>query len=137
MNVRKFVIVAAVLFFAASAFGEDRPGWVGMGITPTPGQKRPAWLHVRHIAKDGPAEAAGMQSQDVITHIDGKPVAFTSDAQVLQFFGSLKPQQKVKFTVRRTTGEKVVTVVAAPMSDAMYERWKQSWRRVEADRQRQ
>lgn len=78
-----------------------------------------------------------MKSQDVITRIDGKPVAFTSDAEVLQFFGSLKPQQKLKFTVRRTTGEKVVTVVAAPMSDAMYERWTQSWRRVEADRQRQ
>lgn len=131
------VAVALVLVISPSALPDTPLGWIGMAITPAPGQDRPAWLHVRHVTPGGPAEAAGIKTGDLITRIDRKAVAFKSDLEVLRFFGSLKPGQKLRLTVRRTDGETVITVTAARMPADVYERWKQTLARVEADAARQ
>lgn len=120
----RWIAFIAVALLSIGLFAEEIPGWTGMGITRSKGEERSPWLHVRHVTEGGPAATAGIRAQDVITHIDGKPVTFKTDSDVLDYFGSLKPAQKVKFTVRRADGETVITVTAARMPPKMWERWK-------------
>lgn len=120
----RWIASIAVALLSVGVFAEEMPGWTGMGITRGRGEARSPWLHVRHVTAGGPAATAGIRAQDVITHIDGRPVTFRTDKDVLDYFGSLEPGQKVKFTVRRAAGEAVITVTAARMPPKMWERWK-------------
>src|SRR6266852_9186937 len=72
------------------------------------------------LAPDGPAERGGPHTQDVITAIDGKPLRFANDHEVMDFFTTLRPGQTVTFTVVRSSGKQKVRVVALPMTDKAY-----------------
>lgn len=52
---------------------------------------------------------------------------------LLQYFNALKPDRKVKLTVRRTAGEKTLAVTAAQMPTHVRERWKLSQQRAESE----
>lgn len=47
--------------------------YVGVGVTVS--YEREEGLLVREVSQDGPAEKAGVQAGDIITHVDGTPVA--------------------------------------------------------------
>jgi S1-C subfamily serine protease len=120
------LVFAAVLFAAAA----QKPAWLGIGISlhETSSAK---WLYVRAIDPDGPAAAAGLRVADVITAIDGKAVAFPTNAAVLHFFGQLKPGTTLAFTVIRQQSTLTIRVRALPLPDKYAPRRDGNWRYAE------
>ena len=86
-------------------------GWIGVQIQPvTPeiadslGLKTAEGALVAEPQKDGPAVKAGIQAGDVITAVDGKPVA---DARELaRTIGGMPPNATVKLAIVRGGAEK-------------------------------
>jgi S1-C subfamily serine protease len=81
------LIVLAVFVAARPA---PRPGWLGVGYTfhRAAEKGKPSWLHVQRLAPGGPAELAGLRAGDVVTAIDGRPLAFRNDADALCLLSS-------------------------------------------------
>jgi S1-C subfamily serine protease len=102
---------------------EARPGWVGLTVTSQRNEQE-QWLVVEAMAPGGPAERAGFRKYDVITRIDGKPLRFQDDLALLYFLGRIRPGQKISWTVKRDDVVAERVLAAAPMPDAVYERWK-------------
>jgi S1-C subfamily serine protease len=119
------LLMVAGALVAATPSGE-RPGWLGLGYTYHLAAKPSGnnWLYVQRLAPDGPAERGGLHTQDVITAIDGKPLRFANDREVMDFFATFRPGQTVTFTVVRPSGKQKVRVVAMPMTDEAYALWK-------------
>jgi serine protease Do len=90
-------------------------GWIGVQIQPvTPeiaeslGLKAAKGALVAEPQKDGPAMKAGIQAGDVITSVDGKPVA---DARELaRTIGAMPPNATVKLVVFRGGAEKTINL---------------------------
>ena len=112
----------------------ERPGWLGLGYTFHLAAKPSGhnWLYVQRLAPGGPAERGGLHTQDVITAIDGKPLTFANDTDVMTFFGKFRPGQIVTFLVVRPSGKQSLRVTATPMSDEAYALWKDNTSRAKA-----
>jgi S1-C subfamily serine protease len=108
---------------------QQRPGFLGFGYTvhKTKGSDATGWLYVRGVAPGSPAGQAGLSVQDLITSIDGKPIAFVTDGDVLLLLAKVRPGQKVRLTTIRNQQKRNVTLSAVPMTDAIYERWKENF----------
>ena len=74
----------------------------------------PQGAAVKEVASDGPAAAAGLKVNDIITHIGGK--AITGSGDMVTIVGESQPGDVLKFTVYRkgntlelnvTVGEKI------------------------------
>ncbi|HYI12164.1 MAG TPA: PDZ domain-containing protein [Thermoanaerobaculia bacterium] len=106
-----------------------RPGFLGFGYTvhKTKASDATGWLYVRGVAPGSPAERASLKVQDLVTSIDGKPIAFSSDADVLLLLAEVRPGQKVRLTTLRNQQKREVTLTAAAMTDAIYARWKENF----------
>jgi putative serine protease PepD len=74
----------------------------------------PEGLFVQAVAPGGPAAAAGLQPNDVITSIDGKPA--TSDVQLQELTLTTKPGDTVPIVYQRNghSAKTTVTLVAQP-----------------------
>jgi serine protease Do len=91
-------------------------GWIGVQIQPvTPeiaeslGLKRNEGALVAEPAANGPAVKAGIESGDVITSVNDKPI---KDARELaRTIGGMPPGTSVKLTVQRKGAEKTVSVM--------------------------
>jgi S1-C subfamily serine protease len=121
--VKKVLLVAALLL-PMSGLAAAKPGWFGLGVTlhdsATPEHTK--WLYVRMLDSDGPAAAAGLHVSDVITAINGKPVAFATNADLLRYFEAAKPGMKLTFSVVRQQRKLAVTVRAVPLPDKYAQR---------------
>lgn len=94
-------------------------GWMGIGVScdcsvDTSGGT-PRWSFrsppdVDGVAPDSPAEAAGLQSGDVLLRIDGHPLETAAGGRA---FSEIRPGQRVRFDVRRAGQELTVELVAA------------------------
>lgn len=103
--------------------GSVTRGWIGVQIQPvTPeiadglGLKKPAGALVAEPQKDGPAVKAGIQSGDVITAVDGKPVADARD--LARKIGGLPPGTTVKLAIVRNGAEKTVSLTLGELPNA-------------------
>lgn len=116
---KNILIFVAVLFCWSGIAAEPKPGWFGFGITlhESSAPKPAKWLFVRAIDSDGPAAAAGLHVGDVIMAIDGKPVAFAKNADVLRFFGQAKPGTKLTLSVIRQQTQLTIKMKALPLPD--------------------
>lgn len=79
-------------------FNEINQAWIEE-IGKEKGITEPGGAYVNEAVTDGAAAAAGIKSGDVITHIDGKPIK--SSAQVQESIAKLRPNDKVKITIKR------------------------------------
>lgn len=59
------------------------------------------------LAKDGPAEKAGLQKGDIIQELDGKRIRSSDEWR--RATGKLKPGQQIKLLILRASEEKTVT----------------------------
>jgi S1-C subfamily serine protease len=121
----KKLSLAALLVVAFAAFADDaaRPGWLGFGFTHHT-QEKEQWLVVRGVLPNSPAAAAGIREQDVVVAIDGKPVQFKDSLALLELLATVRPGQRVRFTILRERRKSVRVVTAAPMTAEQHERWK-------------
>jgi S1-C subfamily serine protease len=100
-------------------------GWLGIGFTwhSTPAER---WIYVRQVAAGSPAALAGLAPQDVITHIDGKPVAFRNDVDAVQFFHRLRVGQTVTLRVLHNQKARTLRVTAIKPPDDAGARWRKN-----------
>jgi serine protease Do len=95
-------------------------GWLGVQIQPVTagianslGMKKAEGAMVDQPQADGPAAKAGIESGDVITAVNGKPV---KDAyQLARDIGMMAPNTSVKLDIRRDGETKDLTVTLAQM----------------------
>ncbi len=71
-------------------------------------------VRVRFVMNDGPAEQAGLQTDDIITSFAGKPVKANEEVQDLTREHKPGDKIKVKFTRGKETKEVELTLVARP-----------------------
>ena len=123
-------LLMIVATLSAVAADRPRPGWLGMGVAyHAPAQSKggiAGWIYVMQLAPGGPALAAGVRPQDVITAIDGRPLRFADETAMLASLASVRPNQRLTFDVRRGASTLRIAVTATPMSDAMYRLWRQN-----------
>ncbi|HBQ42215.1 MAG TPA: protease, partial [Halieaceae bacterium] len=84
-------------------YGEVIRGWLGVSVAPVRGldERRPGMqlLEVTAMAEDSPAQRAGIQVRDIITHIDGEPV---QDGRItMHRIAQLRPGENIDITVQR------------------------------------
>jgi serine protease DegS len=83
-------------------YGEVIRGWLGVSVAPigaTPISGRNQWLSVVEVAPDGPAQKAGVQVGDIITHINGEAV---KDGRLtMHRIAMLRPGDTVSIALQR------------------------------------
>jgi S1-C subfamily serine protease len=122
-----FLLLAIAITPRAAAGQAPAPGWLGFGFTyhhdPL---KKTGWLHVQHVVPNGPAHRAGLRPQDVITAIDGHPIAFADDAKALQFFAGVRAGRELRLSVVRQQKTIALSVKAIPRPNAAAREWDQN-----------
>lgn len=116
---RKALALAFLLSISATAV---RPGWLGLGFT-SHREGKEQWLVVRFVVPGSPAERAGFQPNDVVTRIDGKPLAFRDDFDLLQSLGRFQPGQRIRFTILVRQQRLTREVIAVPMTEEQFRRY--------------
>jgi serine protease Do len=103
--------------------GSVTRGWIGVQIQPvTPeiaeslGLKKAGGALVAEPQKDGPAVKAGIESGDVITSVDGKPVTDARD--LARKVGGLAPGATVKLDIVRKGEQKTVSLTLGTLPNA-------------------
>jgi C-terminal processing protease CtpA/Prc len=91
-------------------------------------------LHVERVAPKGPADKAGIQPGDLITHVAGVRVDFGDELDFLLFMRKRRAGEPLRLTVVRfgTVTHRVVTLAALP--EAARPRWEHNLRMAEARR---
>ena len=102
--------------------GSVTRGWLGVQIQPvTPdiaeslGIASTEGALVSDPQAGGPGAAAGIQAGDIITQVDGKPVA--GPRELARMIGGYEPDQKVLVTLMRDGAEQQVEVTLGDLSD--------------------
>ncbi|MAC34478.1 MAG: protease [Haliea sp.] len=83
-------------------YGEVIRGWLGVSVAPSRGLDSGAGhqvLEVTGVAEGGPADRAGVQLRDLITHIDEEPVV--DGRRTMHRIAQLRPGDRVSITVVR------------------------------------
>lgn len=80
------------------SFQAITPDWVER-FGEEKGIKETGGIYIGEVVADGAAEAAGIKSGDVLTHIGGKAMNTTADVQ--ETIAKLRPNDKIKVTVKR------------------------------------
>lgn len=90
------------------AFQAITPEWIEH-FGQEKGIDEPGGIYVAEVSADGAAEAAGIKSGDVMTHIDGRPMNTTADVQ--ETIAKLRPNDRIRVTIRRKGSVKEYEVV--------------------------
>lgn len=89
------------------SFQAITPDWVER-FGKEKGIKETGGMYIAEVSADGAAEAAGIKPGDVLTHLDGKAMNTTADVQ--ETIAKLRPNDKIKVTVKRDGAVKVYDV---------------------------
>ena len=80
-------------------YGEVRPGWLGLSVVAAPPTSATSGLLVTDIDPNSPAQKAGFELNDIITHIDG--IAIINKQSLHNSTGNIQPNSKVHFRIVR------------------------------------
>jgi len=100
--------------------GAVHRAWVGIGFQPFRSEwaqsmklpKGTGGVIVLQVTKDGPADKAGIQPQDVITSIDGKAL-HDENNDLANIIGLKKPGEKVQFDLYRNGKQQSVSLAVS------------------------
>ncbi len=132
MRARCLIFAAlALVSLPGPAWTQNRApkAWLGFGYTlQNFDSKSPVrqWLYVVKIAPVSPALASGLQLQDAIVAINGKPVRFASAAVALDHFASIAPGTALRFDVLRGGKRIVVHMRAKPLPKDYAAHWERN-----------
>ena len=103
--------------------GEVNRGWLGVQIQEVNqdlaesfGLEKAIGALIADVIEDSPAEAAGLQVGDIITHVDGREVI--KYGQVIHHIGALLPGEEVMLTLMREGASQQLAVTIGSLSDA-------------------
>mgnify|MGYP000555742813 CR=1 FL=1 len=118
---RALCLVALVVVFpvASTVRAEDAPqGAIGIQLKIEDGK-----MVIVEALKDGPAEKAGIKSDDVLLRVNdfkAKDKIDTEDLQeMVKELGKHKPGEKIKLTIKRGEKEMVVEVTVGKRSEVL------------------
>ncbi len=95
----KKLVIAMLL--ATTMVAAPRP-WLGMALKLRDDAAGGKFLYVAHAPQDAPAYQSGVREGDLITAIDGKPVKFRDDADIVEFSAGLVPGKMLKLRIVRS-----------------------------------
>lgn len=101
------------------------PGWLGIGYLYNRSDNR-GWMLIQHLDPAGPAAKAGLRARDIVTHINGKPLAAPDQYAMMTVLRNVKPGQKLKLTVRRGDRTLPIVITAAKMTAQQERMWRES-----------
>lgn len=114
-----------LLFMALMAFAaEPPPGWLGMGYI-FRSNTSSRWLQILKVEANGPAARAGLLPRDLVTHLDGRPLAARDQIEAIHTLRRIRPGQTVRFTVRRGEQTLSLRITAARMNAAQERLWRE------------
>ncbi|MDP6969487.1 MAG: DegQ family serine endoprotease [Gammaproteobacteria bacterium] len=103
--------------------GEVNRGWLGVHIQEVSqdlaesfGLDKAIGALIAEVVEDSPAEAAGLQAGDIITHVDGREVI--KSGHVVHHIGALLPGQEVDLTLVRDGVSQQLEVTIGSLADA-------------------
>jgi serine protease DegQ len=110
------VSTAKLMMEQIIATGTVTRGWIGVeaqDVTPELAESLKLAVStgviIAGLAKNGPADKAGVRLGDVLVAVEGKPVP--DSGAMLNLIAQLTPGQKANFKVRRNNGEADVVIV--------------------------
>lgn len=98
----------------------------------SPAEER--FLHVDSIAPGGPAHRAGLQPDDVITHVNDLPVGFGDELDFLMFMRERHPGERLVLTVVRTGKSRQIVVTLDRLPEHAVQAWKDGFRNAQQKR---
>ena len=105
-------IVAVGAAFAS----EERPGWLGMGLTWHESSEGP-FLRVEEVLLESPAEKAGVRELDLILGLNGTGIPFVREIDLLEFLRTLRPGDSLTLNIMRNGESLDVKVEVEPRPD--------------------
>ena len=99
-------IILLTLLTSALAGNSDR-NFGGIGIDGKP--RADGQIEVKQLVTGGPAHLAGMQTGDIITHIDGKPTRGSDFTHMLQYRLRGQAGTSIVLRVKRSGTSKLLT----------------------------
>jgi S1-C subfamily serine protease len=127
--------ILLVMLVAATAAAAPNP-WVGMGLKLRNDASGGKFLYVVAAPKDAPAYKAGIREGDLITAIDGKPIRFRDDLEVLEFSAALRPGKVLKLRLIRGGKPRELKVRVGELPAEYEALWEENLKRARAARQR-
>jgi len=87
-------------------------GWVGVELDV---DEKSGVMTVNKVIPGSPAEAAGIQTKDVLYALNGVRIAKENDSELMKARKEWKPGQAVTYTIKRNGTDRQVTLTLAPM----------------------
>jgi putative serine protease PepD len=81
---------------------------------------------LRHVARGGPAERAGVRPGDLISTINGNRVDFGDELEFLLFIAARKPGERLHLTLIREGRALPVIVTLAKLAEESRPKWERN-----------
>ena len=135
---KKLTLFCVLIGYAALAFSQTsspKP-WLGMGLVLRPQADGGKFLYVAHAPKDMPAYQSGIRQGDLITAIDGKPITFRDDLDLIEYTSALAVGRILKLRVVRAGKQHDLRLRVGRLPAEYEERFEESLRRAREARAR-
>jgi S1-C subfamily serine protease len=108
----------AALATSIAVHAAATPGWLGMDYTWSQPKGGHRVLHVQRVAPGGPAQRAGIQPGDIVTHMNARAVDFGDELELLLFLNEQRPGDRLLVTIVREGRRFTLPVSLGVMSAA-------------------
>jgi C-terminal processing protease CtpA/Prc len=124
--VSAFIVVGTLLAGPELASAPQPLPWFGVSFTWSEVGSKIHMLHVRHVARGGPAELAGVRAGDLISTINGNRVDFGDELEFLLFIAARKPSERLHLTLIREGRAFPVIVTLAQLAEDSRPKWERN-----------
>jgi len=126
MFIGAFMVISTAFADAAPASTPPPLPWFGVSFIWSEVAPTTQMLHVRHVARGGPAERAGIRAGDLISTINGNRVDFGDELEFLLFIAARKPGERLQLTLIREGRALTVVVTLAQLAEASRPKWERN-----------